>query len=152
MAIRLASISDANILYEWVNVHDNIRWKYKTTKRISWSTHIKWFHDCLKDKCCKIWIIENDSKENIGQIRIHKRDENAKIDIFLLNDFRGKGHASNSLIAAMSEFSLEHRNIKFEALAHKCNISSINLFKKNGFKISKSIQNKWYKLISSGKG
>ena len=132
MTIRRAEIEDEDLLYKLVNKEDSLRWKLKTTTKIDKSEHKKWFNENLSNKFCRIWIIQN-NKENIGQVRIKLIKNIADIDIYLLKKFRGKGYASKSLIRAIEQFSQDFDLNYFRAFVHKENISSINLFKKNGF-------------------
>jgi len=48
--LRPAKLKDKNLLFEWVNSNDSIKFKIKTNKKINFIDHEEWFVERLKDK------------------------------------------------------------------------------------------------------
>ena len=66
--------------------------------KIKKSDHEEWFKNKLFSQKSRLWIIENDNKHKIGQIRIDLIEKKiANIDIYLKKEHRGKGHATERL-------------------------------------------------------
>ncbi len=130
MIIRKAKFDDKLYLFNWVNKLDSLSAKIENKNEITLSDHKKWFSERLKDSNTHIWIIENEKKIPIGQIRFQKNIDNYfDIDIYLLKDERKKGVASKALNLAFNKVNL----FPFRAIVKKSNIRSFSFFSKNGF-------------------
>ena len=143
MGIRLAKLDDLEDLFELVNQKDSLRRKYSSQNKIKKSDHEEWFKNKLFSQKSRLWIIENDNKHKIGQIRIDLIEKIANIDIYLKKEHRGKGHAYRSLNEAIEIFSQSFNSIIYRAIINKNNSNSSNLFKKCGFKRINSHKEEW---------
>lgn len=130
--LRLANLNDKNLLFEWVNSNDSIKFKIKTNKKINFIDHEEWFAERLKDKNTFIWIIENQKKESLGQIRFQKSNDNYyDVDIFVVNKVRKIGLASKALTKAEKK-----SNIKpLRAVVKKNNSLSYSFFIRNSYSL-----------------
>ena len=143
MSIRLARLEDSETILKWVNQSDSLRWKYRNNGKIKKNDHEKWLRKTLLNNNSRIWIIEDEKKNNIGQIRIDLIKKLANIDIFVQTEFRSKGYALRSLKEAMKNFSDDFNSVKFLAIVNKKNFASANLFIKCGFKLKSISKDQW---------
>ena len=149
MKIRLANLQDSKLLFQFFNMQDSLKWKYKTNEKLKWSKHNSWLKKILLSKNCKIWIIEDKNKD-IGQVRISLNNNEADIDIYILENFRKKGIATSALEKAMAEFSKKFKFLRYKALVHQDNFQSIKLFLKVGYnytELNKKILEKFIILV-----
>ena len=130
--LRPANLNDKNLLFEWVNSNDSIKFKIKTNKKINFIDHEEWFVERLKDKNTFIWIIENKQKESLGQIRFQNSNDNYyDVDIFVINEVRKIGVASKALTKAEKK-----SNIKpLRAVVKKNNSLSYSFFIRNSYSL-----------------
>ena len=143
MIIRPATVNDIDILFEWVNRFDSIKWKFRTCKKAIKSEHEKWFYESLLNRFCRIWIIQSNKKKNVGQIRIKLNKNIAEVDIYVDDKYRGKGYGFRGLSKAIELFSDIFTSFSFQAIIHQDNISSKNLFLNNGFKLKSIHKENW---------
>ena len=72
--IRKAEFNDIDILFNWVNSNDSLKYKLDNKNNISYEEHKKWFLERLNDPNSYIWIIETLYKVSIGQIRFQQKE------------------------------------------------------------------------------
>ena len=88
---RKAKATDINLYFEWLN-DPQVREKSFGSNTIKWEEHCKWFNDNINNPNY-IFYIFNFNKENIGQVRIHKVNENeSEIGISIGAHYRGLGY------------------------------------------------------------
>ena len=128
--IRAANINDTDLLFNWFNDEDTFRFKIKTKNKINILEHKKWFRKRLKDQNTFIWIIEDEKKEPLGQIRFESsRDNYYDVDIFVIDQARKTGLASKALTQVEKE-----SNIKpLRAVVKKSNYPSYLFFLRNSY-------------------
>ena len=124
--IRKITNNDIQLLFEWVNDSLVIENSLKTREKIDWPTHKKWFDLKINNKNVRIYIFENVLKKPIGQVRIEKVSDYAKISFSIDKNFRGKGYAKIILEMAINAFELQKKF--FIAEVKKNNLASINTF------------------------
>jgi RimJ/RimL family protein N-acetyltransferase len=129
--IRKVTNNDINLLFEWVNDSLVIENSLKTIEKIDWPTHKKWFDSKINNKNARIYIFENVLKKPIGQVRIEKVSDYAKISFSIDKNYRGKGYAKIILKMAINTFELQKKI--FIAEVKKNNLASINTFKRLKF-------------------
>ena len=129
--IRKVTNNDINLLFEWVNDSLVIENSLKTIEKIDWPTHKKWFDLKINNKNVRIYIFENVLKKPIGQVRIEKVSDYAKISFSIDKNYRGKGYAKIILKMAINTFELQKKI--FIAEVKKNNLASINTFKRLKF-------------------
>lgn len=105
-------------------------------ERIDKASHERWFKDSMQNKNRIIWIIQDEGKLILGQIRFDRdiAKGNIEIDISIEKSVRGYGIASQ----AIKEGAERIRNkwgisIPIYAQILKHNISSMRCFEKAGF-------------------
>ena len=130
--IRSANINDTDLLFMWFNNQDAFQFKLKTKNKINILEHKKWFSKRIKDKNTLIWIIENEKKESLGQIRFEKSKDNYHdVDIFVIDSVRKIGLASKALTQAEI-----NSNIKpLRAVVKKNNYLSYLFFIRNNYSL-----------------
>ena len=143
MSIRLARFEDARTILNWVNQSDSLSWKLKNNGKIKKIDHEKWLRKTLLNYKSRIWIIEDEKKNNIGQIRIDLIKKLANIDIYVQKEFRSKGYALRSLKEAIKYFSSDFNCVRFLAIVNKKNFVSANLFVKCGIKLKRISKHQW---------
>ena len=121
-----------NQLFKWFNDEDSFKFKIKTTNKISIAEHEEWFGKSLKDQNTFIWIIENENKESLGQIRFKKSGSKYyDIDIFVIHRVRKTGVASKALKKAENIYDTK----PLRAIVKKNNYSSYLFFIRNSYSI-----------------
>ncbi|MFC1801734.1 GNAT family N-acetyltransferase [Nanoarchaeota archaeon] len=129
---RLAKEEDCDDLFKWRN--DPITVKFSPTGKVKYENHVNWFKNKIKDPDTHIFIITNQSAEQIGMVRFDKNGEKAEISINLNPEFRGLGYGKLSLRKALEfYFNNFHTNIMIAKIDPN-NIISQKLFFNMGFK------------------
>lgn len=129
LSYSLATIKDAELLYEWVNDKE-VRQNSFNSDEISWEGHRKWFEKKLEDKNSKIFIFYEEDKP-VGQMRLDKINSQWFIDYSIAKEFRGQGYGAkmvNSIKDTVNESPLI-AEVKSE------NKASAKTFEKCGFKL-----------------
>jgi len=121
---------DALLLFNWVN-DKTVRQNSLSSESITFQNHINWFENKMKDENCKIYILTDLYKSNIGQIRVEMKDEYYEIHYIISEQYRGKGFG-NKIINLLQ---VKLGNINLLARVKNKNIPSIKIFIKNGFKL-----------------
>ena len=140
LSLRKILKKDKKILFYWFNDKESIKYKLRTTNKISFNSHTIWFNKNLFNRKSLIWIIKI-NKQLIGQIRFsYIANYSYEIDIFLSKEYRGRGIASNALKKA--ETFLEKKTQVISTIK-KNNINSYKFFKKNSFFLTQDNKNYW---------
>jgi len=140
VSIRKARLEDELLLLEWVNNLDSLSTKIKNNAIITPLQHKKWFMVRLNDPNTYIWIIINEEKISVGQIRFQNKTEKyLDVDIYVLREEREKsiGHKAFKLAAESVEFS------PLRAIVKKTNVRSYNFFISNAFTLQSEDEFKW---------
>ena len=138
--LKTVDKQDINLLFLWLNKEDSLSGKIISNKPILLNKHQEWFAERLRDKETHMWIIQNDKKKPIGQIRFQKKIENfLDIDIYVSSEARRHGIASKALKLA----TLQVQNKSLRAIVKKHNRSSYKLFKSSGFSLLSEDIFKW---------
>lgn len=90
MNIRKALISDAKLLFDWVN-ESNVRRNAINTNPINWDDHLAWFQNKLHTEKTFVLIAEINNKP-IGQIRFDFENNKFLIDYSIAKNERGNGY------------------------------------------------------------
>ena len=140
VSIRKARLEDELLLLEWVNNLDSLSTKIENNEIIAPLQHKKWFMERLNDPNTYIWIIINEEKISVGQIRFQNKTEKyLDVDIYVLREEREKsiGHKALKLAAESVEFS------PLRAIVKKTNVRSYNFFISNAFTLQSEDEFKW---------
>lgn len=126
--LRVATESDAQQLFDWVNLPETLAQKENTSEPIAWPDHQAWFRSRLLDAATLIMIIEKDGAD-IGQIRLEPCTAGVAIDIFIVEAARRCGNARKALVSAIA-----HTDVRpLIAIVKSTNHSSRRLFESVGF-------------------
>ena len=140
ISIRKATIEDRVILFNWVNKLDSLSVKMENENKILFHEHDKWFFERLKDKESFIWIILNEQKSPIGQVRFQKKIRKYfDVDIYLTASERKKGFAKKALYLAHKDSSF----VSLRAVVKKNNKNSYNFFLNSCFNSECEVQSHW---------
>lgn len=140
ISIRKATLADELVLLEWVNQYDSLSTKIETKNKILLSKHKKWFLERLNDLGTYIWIILNEKRKPLGQIRFQKKIEKYfDVDIYVESNERRKGIAKKALYLAQRETGLK----PLRAFVKKNNTNSYKFFLSNGFLLQLEDESMW---------
>ena len=133
MLLRMATIDDAAVVYEWRN-HPDVRACSFDSNPLKFETHIEWFKSSLKMIDRHLFIAEIDS-EPVGVLRFDIVGSQAEISIYLSPLHKGKGMGVSLLNEGKKWICLNFNNIEcLRAQILLGNIASIKAFEKAGFK------------------
>ena len=144
--LRPVNLMDSQLLFRWVNFNDSLKWKQRTSKKISKFEHDAWLLARLSDPLCRIWIIVYDGKA-AGQVRLERKNDLVYTDIYVVAAARGVGVASYALNEAIKRYTELFGKKKFCAIMHPNNEMSEKLFLKNGFQRFKTETDDWLKYL-----
>lgn len=130
--LRIATIHDASILFEFVNEAESLKWKIRTTHPIKWHEHQKWLGSRLNNKNCFIWIIVCDGLD-AGQVRLEKLSHSVEVDIYVAPNFRRRNIANHALNHAIKHSKSNWVRMPVTAKVKSQNHASIKLFLGAGF-------------------
>lgn len=133
LTFRKPNTSDMDLYFRWANDPDVRRQSFNSAP-ITLDSHKKWFYKAIKDKFCFMYLFQNEGNENVGQIRIYKKDENeAIIGISIDANHRGRGYAKEMIVLATSAFLKSNKDVIIHAYIKETNLSSKFSFEKAGF-------------------
>ncbi|CCG52925.1 Acyl-CoA N-acyltransferase [Flavobacterium indicum GPTSA100-9 = DSM 17447] len=135
---RKATDLDVDQYFEWANDELVRNFSYQTAT-ISYESHVNWFTSKLNDSNCYLFIFENDIKQNIGQIRIQKNNNQAVIGISIDKNHRGKNYAYKMIKLASENFLIENPDCPIEAYIKTNNKSSVAAFEKAGYSFKEKL-------------
>ena len=87
-----------------------------------------------------------EAEKPVGQVRLEKKIDAVHIDIYLIEDCRGKGYANKALNSAIKKYFTNFGPEKFIAVIHKDNQKSLKLFAESGFITLENTYCKWLTL------
>ncbi|MBD3231352.1 GNAT family N-acetyltransferase [Candidatus Dependentiae bacterium] len=144
LTIELAKKSDIKDVFNLSNDFD-VRANSFNIDKINWDDHVSWFENKIVSKDCVYFVVRNELKEFVGQIRFDKiaEEENSYIiSISLHRSFRGKGLGVSLLQDCSSKLLNDFGASKIYAYIQENNKSSLKVFDKTGYKfIGKKICN-----------
>lgn len=139
LTFRKASIEDCELYHSWAN-DSLVRNQSYNTGFIDLDTHTKWFNERINNPDFYFFIFQNESQQNIGQVRITKdKDNTAIIGVSIDRMHRGKAYASQILNLASDYFLTENPAYIIFAYIKNSNAASIHSFIKANFVFEKEI-------------
>lgn len=128
-SIRKATINDIKNIFELSN-QDYVRFYSFNQDKIIWETHCQWFTKAIHNPNILFYILETDTKECIGQIRLQCTEYSSwEISISLFQQF----HNQHIARRALKQIIKQHHSLNFLATVREDNISSIHLFEALNF-------------------
>lgn len=148
LRIRAALSSDARLLWEWRN-EPLVRANSFTSEFVPWEVHQDWYARKLSSSETRIYILEDDQGNALGQIRFERQDRKvARIHLSVIPAVRGRGYGrallSRTLPLARAELNVE----QFEALVKVGNDPSLRLFQSAGFIIQDELTIAGFQAVS----
>jgi RimJ/RimL family protein N-acetyltransferase len=125
--LRPVNKGDIELLFEWAN-DSEVREMSVNSEGILWKDHLSWFNKKINDAGARIFIL-TDGEQKFGQIRFDKSAEGWLVDYSIGREFRKKGLGREIIRLGIEEMQSE----KLIAFVKPKNISSINVFEKQGF-------------------
>ena len=129
--IRFANIDDIKKVFDLSN-DDLVRKNSIHKEKLEWESHIEWFYKRIVKQDEPFYIVEDENKNFIGQVRIDKSNNEYIISVSILPEFRGQGFAPTIIKEAVKKSKLKN----ITAYIYRDNVSSIKSFEKAGFKNS----------------
>ena len=131
--IRLANKDDIKKVFDLSN-DDVVRNNSINKNKIEWEDHVKWFSERIKNINEPFYIVEDENKNFIAQVRFNKEDDGFVISVSIEKNYRGKGQGGQIIIEATEK--LKHRPVI--AYVKKDNIPSQKSFAKAGYKLNEN--------------
>jgi RimJ/RimL family protein N-acetyltransferase len=128
LVLRTVENEDIDLLFKWAN-DKTVRQNALNTGEIFWEDHEKWFKSKIKNKDCRIFILEK-SNIPIAQIRFDLRNDTWEIDYSVDSQFRGLGLGKKIVELATREFP---KGTILKGLVKINNIASCKVFETTGF-------------------
>lgn len=132
---KVESNFDALMLYDWAN-DIAVRANSLNNEKISITDHFAWFNSKINSKNTFIFILTDQYKSFIGQIRVDKVDEYFEIDYSISDFYRGRGFGNKIVQLLLNELG----STNFLAKVKRDNIASKKVFVNNGFKFHLEIE------------
>lgn len=131
--IRKANLNDIKLIYKLSN--DNEVRKVSVSKdKINWSNHKEWFLEKINNLNYFFYVIFEENKNFVGQIRYEIKKDYSVISISLDKNYRGKKISSYLIEKTTLRFLNEAPYIKkVYAFIKSDNSSSLSSFKNAGF-------------------
>lgn len=131
-ALRPAEISDARLLFDWVNNPESLAQKELTGGPIPWDEHQSWLAQRLVDDNTLLFIVE-DKETPSGQVRLQRRAGAFEIDIYIAPSARRRGLARTAITASLDALEGSRPGARVRARVKSDNAASIRLFESLGF-------------------
>ncbi len=132
--LRTITEQDCALLFTWVN-DPAVRSSSFSQDPIPWEDHIRWFRNKLNDPHCCILIGFNNENVPIGQVRFDSaEDGSTEVDVHISTGFRGRGFGALLMKESVRRFFEIAKVDTVHAFVKTDNASSIQTFKKAGFK------------------
>lgn len=139
LTFRKATIEDCALYHSWAN-DPVVRDQSYNTASIDLDTHTKWFNERVNSPDFYFYIFQNESQQNIGQVRITKdKDNTAIIGVSIDNRHRGKQYGAKILNMASDSFLTENPAYTIYAYIKNSNAASIHSFIKANFVFEKEL-------------
>lgn len=130
--LRDVETSDVDYLFEWVN-DVATRQNAFDTHSISYSEHVEWFNNMLKDDNQVQYILMR-GNEPIGQSRLSIKGADAEIDYSISAHSRGYGYGKELIRLTIERVKIDHHNVtRLIGRVKPSNEASYYCFMGNGF-------------------
>jgi RimJ/RimL family protein N-acetyltransferase len=133
--IRLATIQDGSLLWEWANDSVTRRNSF-SNEPITWDVHQSWYATKLASPDCRLWILDF-QKKPVGQIRYDRiSSDTAQISFSVAPVMRGRGFGTLLLQMTPPLAALELGVKWVRGVALKDNEASKRTFVKASFNVT----------------
>jgi RimJ/RimL family protein N-acetyltransferase len=133
LELRTATENDARFFWELVN-DPLVREVSFDSDIIPWDVHKNWFIKRLSEKSTRLFVVETQSGNKVGQLRFEKKSEGYVISVSLVREFRGKGLGSEIIKLGSEQLFKEFPDVeKINAYIKHDNKASVHAFSKAGY-------------------
>lgn len=139
LKMRMASLDDVAIYYNWANDEDVRRNSYSTEK-IDFDAHVSWFTKKINSEDCFFYFFTNVENKPVGQVRIDNSDDEFVIGISVDSEFRKSNYSTSMLVMACSDYLNKFENRTIIAYIKEQNIASLKTFLNAGFNCLEQIE------------
>ncbi len=124
---------DIEKIYEYIHL-DYVKKYYPNEKDEQWESHRRWYAFLINSESYLLYTIIDKNEKFLGYVQYELDDEFAIINIYFIEEARGKGYSSNILALSMEELAHARKNtaIIFAYIMEE-NLPSIKAFEKQGF-------------------
>lgn len=153
--LRLARADDAGEYYDLVN-DLSVRENSFTKNIIEWDSHLRWFIDKLMTEETILFVLENEAKDFLGQIRFDYDSKSINcwyIDYSVVPKARGKGYGTLIVKLGVEKLLDAKADATICAEVKNENTASLKVFRKLGYvetKQKNSSKFHWQKIIKKG--
>jgi len=132
LRLRLATQEDCDLLFEWANDVE-CRKNSFSQEKITYETHVRWFHARLQDMNSNLFLAVEDSTE-VGMLRLDYDQNKAVISYSVAVKERKKGYGKEILQLA-EKYVREHKeNIQvLSGQVKRDNVISMHKFEELGY-------------------
>src|SRR5262249_53821477 len=121
------------MIWEWANDPEARSMSF-SSQSISWENHVAWFTSKRRDPAALLYVVTDDNKRPVGQVRFELNDERAVLSISIKPGLRGQGLGSTTLLAATEELFQFSNATAIDAYVKPENHGSQRLFDVAGFR------------------
>lgn len=132
ITLREIKKTDLRMIYEW-RVHPAIRSQMFTESVFSYEEHLKFWGQRIGNGMCFMIVAD---KQEVGMVKLEKRDGCFEVDIFVGPKHHGKGFGSRA-IGLIKDRARGMGIKKLYSRVKEGNVISNHIFEKNGFKAEK---------------
>ncbi len=129
---RKATLEDAKLLFDWRNDPQTRHSAFETAV-IPWDRHVQWLTRKLQNPQTHIFILYNEARSSVGQIRFDVDKGVGYVDIAIDPKERKKGYATEGLLITCPHMFKTASLRKIVAHVKKDNEASYRSFRKAGF-------------------
>lgn len=132
LTLRPVAKSDCRLLWEWIN-DPAVRTSAFESHSIPWPEHVAWFQRKTGAGDCYIYVVMDEERRPVGQVRFEVRGRHAETDVSIAREHRGRGYGAEALRLACSALLREGVADVITAHIRPENVASIRSFEKAGF-------------------
>jgi spore coat polysaccharide biosynthesis protein SpsF len=133
LRFRFATEHDINLYFEWANDYE-VRKNSLSNHEISYETHVIWFTKNINNPNVFMYLFSNEMDENVGQVRIEKKDEWVIVSQSVAKEHRGKKYSTEMLFVATNNYLSKFPANTIVSIVKKENTASLVMAEKSGFK------------------
>jgi len=135
LRLRPVDREDCELLFSWANNPDARAASFHSAE-IPWEEHSQWFARRLADPQSVIYIGENLTGEEIGEVRFQLEGEKGILSILVAPQFRRAGWGKDLIVFSIRALARARGLRRVDAYVKPDNRASIRLFESIGFRRS----------------
>jgi len=132
LALRRAAPEDCRLIWEWAN-DPKVRAVTFSSNPIPWENHVRWYSEKLRDPGCYFYIVSDETRKPLGQVRYETTALEAVISLTLVPPARGRGLGSAMIVRGTEQYFAESGAHTVHAYMKTDNAASVGAFEKADF-------------------